>query len=75
MATCLAVCAHTRRDFRAFQTSLKLFFCVKHLQFGTNLFSFSVWIFEIESKALLDLLNTGLTITENGLFCVVNTGS
>ena len=32
-------------------------------------FWFSVWFFELELKPLLDLLNIGFTITENGLFC------
>ena len=43
-------------------------FCVQHQQFATNLFGFSVWLFEMGSKPLPDLLNTGFTITENGLF-------
>jgi len=52
----------TRRNFRAFQTS------VQHRPFATFLFSFSVWFFEMELKPLLDLLNTGFTIIKNGLF-------
>ena len=37
--------------------------------FATFLFGFSVCYFEMELKPLLDLLNTGFTIIENGLFC------
>ena len=56
----------TRRNFRAFQTS------VQHRPFATFLFSFSVWFFEMELKPLLDLMNTGFTIIEN-CFPVVHT--
>ena len=59
----------TRRNFRAFQTSLKFVFLVYSASSLRRFrFSFSVWVFEMILRPLLYLLNTGFTIIENGLF-------
>ena len=49
-------------------TSLKFGFLVKQFHFATFLISFSVWFFKMEIIPLPDLLNTGFTIIEIGLF-------
>mgnify|MGYP001796123736 CR=1 FL=1 len=53
-------------NFPAFKTRLKFRFHVQH--FGTFLFGFSVLCFKMEFNPLQNLLNTGFTIIEIGLF-------
>ena len=66
----------TRRNFYAFQTSLKFksLQCTKQ-HFATFLLGFSVWDFKMELNSLLDLQNIKFTITEISLYVVPNTGS
>ena len=52
--------------FSAFKTSLKSRFLLQ--QFAMFLLSFSVWWFKKEFNLLPDVLNTGFTIIEIGLF-------
>ena len=54
--------------FAPFKQVWSLGFVVYAARFDV-VFGFSVWFFELELKPLLDLLNIGFTITENGLFC------
>ena len=56
--------------FAHFKWVWSLSFLCTTQQFVTYLFDFSVWFLKIEFNPLLDLLNTGVTIFENSLFCV-----